>query len=240
MANTILCTVLLIQAIVSVEHHFSMGATRAPPLTAAPYTMRNPINPTNSPPVTTTPAPAPAPVPSTTGKPTTTAGTTTGSTPRYQTMDVVVITPAHTTTAKTTTADTTTGSTPQYQTMDVVVITPAHTTTATTTTTANVTTAAAVTTTTDGYTHSCYDNWSRCTPATAAFTGILWKSCAEFCQKCKGKANGQCMPYSGVCSGGYHCECAPLNLLTDDTDPTPFLAQVFFAVKDAFTCWLGL
>ncbi|XP_055330779.1 mucin-2-like [Paramacrobiotus metropolitanus] len=102
MANTILCTVLLIEAIVSVELHFSMGATRAPPLTAAPYTMINPINPTN-PPVTTTPAPAPAPVASTTGKPTTAAGTTTGTTPRYQTMEVVVITPAHTTTAKTTT-----------------------------------------------------------------------------------------------------------------------------------------
>ncbi|KHJ97768.1 hypothetical protein OESDEN_02258 [Oesophagostomum dentatum] len=55
---------------------------------------------------------------------------------------------------------------------------------------------------------NCYDNWSRCTPQTAFATGILWKSCSEYCQKCKGRSGGRCVKvHNRECSGGYQCQC---------------------------------
>ncbi|CAJ0595266.1 unnamed protein product [Cylicocyclus nassatus] len=54
----------------------------------------------------------------------------------------------------------------------------------------------------------CYENWSRCTPQTAFATGILWKSCADYCRKCKGRLSGHCVKvYNKECSGGYQCQC---------------------------------
>ncbi|CAJ0595298.1 unnamed protein product [Cylicocyclus nassatus] len=54
----------------------------------------------------------------------------------------------------------------------------------------------------------CYKNWSRCTPQTKFATGKLWKTCAEYCQKCKGRSSGKCVPVKNkVCSGGYQCQC---------------------------------
>ncbi|EPB76634.1 hypothetical protein ANCCEY_04264 [Ancylostoma ceylanicum] len=55
----------------------------------------------------------------------------------------------------------------------------------------------------------CYENWSRCTPKTYFWTGILWKSCEDYCEKCKGKATGNCEPVENKeCSGGYQCQCS--------------------------------
>ncbi|KHJ97769.1 hypothetical protein OESDEN_02259 [Oesophagostomum dentatum] len=55
---------------------------------------------------------------------------------------------------------------------------------------------------------NCYDNWSRCTPQTAFATGILWKSCTEYCRKCKGRMGGHCVKvHNRECSGGYQCQC---------------------------------
>ncbi|KAK6056198.1 hypothetical protein COOONC_06298 [Cooperia oncophora] len=54
----------------------------------------------------------------------------------------------------------------------------------------------------------CYKNWSRCTPQTKFLTGIMWKTCPEYCQKCKGQPTGKCVRvYNKVCSGGYMCKC---------------------------------
>ncbi|KHJ93923.1 hypothetical protein OESDEN_06154 [Oesophagostomum dentatum] len=54
----------------------------------------------------------------------------------------------------------------------------------------------------------CYKNWSRCTPQTAFWTGILWKSCPDFCRQCRGRASGSCVKvYNRACSGGYQCQC---------------------------------
>ncbi|PIO76669.1 hypothetical protein TELCIR_01265 [Teladorsagia circumcincta] len=56
---------------------------------------------------------------------------------------------------------------------------------------------------------NCYDNWSRCTPQTSSMTGIMWKSCPEYCQKCKGQPMGSCVRvYNKHCSGGYQCHCS--------------------------------
>ncbi|EPB70741.1 hypothetical protein ANCCEY_10170 [Ancylostoma ceylanicum] len=38
----------------------------------------------------------------------------------------------------------------------------------------------------------CYKNWSRCTPQTKFWTGILWKNCPDYCRQCKGRAGGKC------------------------------------------------
>ncbi|EYB93642.1 hypothetical protein Y032_0180g804 [Ancylostoma ceylanicum] len=41
------------------------------------------------------------------------------------------------------------------------------------------------------------------------WTGILWKSCEDYCEKCKGKATGNCEPVENKeCSGGYQCQCS--------------------------------
>ncbi|CAJ0595082.1 unnamed protein product [Cylicocyclus nassatus] len=54
----------------------------------------------------------------------------------------------------------------------------------------------------------CYENWSRCTPQTSAFTGVLWRSCADYCRQCKDRALGRCVPVDNKeCSGGYQCRC---------------------------------
>ncbi|EYB89211.1 hypothetical protein Y032_0234g3129 [Ancylostoma ceylanicum] len=40
-------------------------------------------------------------------------------------------------------------------------------------------------------------------------TGILWKSCPDYCRQCKGKSGGSCVKvYNKVCSGGYQCKCS--------------------------------
>ncbi|KAF8383587.1 hypothetical protein PRIPAC_72729, partial [Pristionchus pacificus] len=53
---------------------------------------------------------------------------------------------------------------------------------------------------------NCYDNWSQCTPQTAFATGILWKSCPDYCRECKGRASGGCVKVQNkACSGGYQC-----------------------------------
>ncbi|KAK5964595.1 hypothetical protein GCK32_020960, partial [Trichostrongylus colubriformis] len=58
---------------------------------------------------------------------------------------------------------------------------------------------------------NCYDNWSRCTTQTSFGTGILWKSCPEYCQKCKGRATGECVQvFNQYCSGGYQCQLVDL------------------------------
>ncbi|CAJ0595300.1 unnamed protein product [Cylicocyclus nassatus] len=55
----------------------------------------------------------------------------------------------------------------------------------------------------------CYQNLNRCTPETAFATGIIWKNCADYCQKCKGRAGGHCEKmYTKECNGGYQCRCA--------------------------------
>ncbi|EYC20312.1 hypothetical protein Y032_0022g565 [Ancylostoma ceylanicum] len=54
----------------------------------------------------------------------------------------------------------------------------------------------------------CYKNWSRCTPQTKFWTGILWKNCPDYCRQCKGRAGGKCVKvYNKQCSGGYQCQC---------------------------------
>uniref|UniRef100_A0A1I7XPA5 Venom protein n=1 Tax=Heterorhabditis bacteriophora TaxID=37862 RepID=A0A1I7XPA5_HETBA len=54
----------------------------------------------------------------------------------------------------------------------------------------------------------CYRNWSRCTPQTMLGTGILWKSCPDYCRQCQGRESGSCVKVKGgACSGGYQCQC---------------------------------
>ncbi|CAJ0595137.1 unnamed protein product [Cylicocyclus nassatus] len=55
---------------------------------------------------------------------------------------------------------------------------------------------------------NCYKDWSRCTPGTNLLTGIAWKTCPEFCRKCKGRASGRCEKTKmTICGGGYFCNC---------------------------------
>ncbi|CAJ0934646.1 unnamed protein product, partial [Mesorhabditis belari] len=76
---------------------------------------------------------------------------------------------------------------------------------------------------------NCYDNWSRCTPETAFATGILWKDCPEYCQKCNGKSTGKCEKvYNKECSGGYQCKCSGKDIGKSDN------------WLDKATCALGL
>ncbi|CAJ0573944.1 unnamed protein product, partial [Mesorhabditis spiculigera] len=63
---------------------------------------------------------------------------------------------------------------------------------------------------------NCYDNWSRCTPQTSLGTGILWKSCPDYCKRCKGKASGGCVKVENKdCSGGYQCQCSGADVGAD-------------------------
>ncbi|CAJ0934739.1 unnamed protein product, partial [Mesorhabditis belari] len=60
---------------------------------------------------------------------------------------------------------------------------------------------------------TCYKNWSRCTPQTSFWTGILWKTCSEYCQKCGGRESGGCRRVNNKeCSGGYQCQCSGRNI----------------------------
>ncbi|CAJ0573997.1 unnamed protein product, partial [Mesorhabditis spiculigera] len=76
---------------------------------------------------------------------------------------------------------------------------------------------------------NCYDNWSRCTPQTSFGTGILWKSCPDYCRRCKGKSNGRCVEvHNKECSGGYQCQCSGADV---GIDQNPLVVA---------TCKLGL
>ncbi|GMR56354.1 hypothetical protein PMAYCL1PPCAC_26549 [Pristionchus mayeri] len=76
---------------------------------------------------------------------------------------------------------------------------------------------------------NCYDNWSRCTPQTSFWTGILWKSCPVYCRRCKGRESGGCAKVKNKeCSGGYQCRCKGGNVKPSDN----------WLVKQ--TCKLGL
>ncbi|CAJ0595072.1 unnamed protein product [Cylicocyclus nassatus] len=76
---------------------------------------------------------------------------------------------------------------------------------------------------------TCYNDWSRCTPQTSFFTGILWKSCHDYCRKCKGREWGECVQvYNKFCSGGYQCHCKGGNI-EKSTHPL-----------DLISCALGL
>ncbi|CAJ0595061.1 unnamed protein product [Cylicocyclus nassatus] len=56
--------------------------------------------------------------------------------------------------------------------------------------------------------YKCYKDWSRCTPATEIFTGVLWKDCEDRCRYCLGRESGECVEADGgICSGGYQCQC---------------------------------
>ncbi|CAJ0595297.1 unnamed protein product [Cylicocyclus nassatus] len=55
----------------------------------------------------------------------------------------------------------------------------------------------------------CYKDWKRCVPKYTFATGIIWKNCAVYCQKCKGRAGGHCEKvYKKECNGGFQCRCA--------------------------------
>ncbi|KAK6010558.1 hypothetical protein OSTOST_24411, partial [Ostertagia ostertagi] len=74
---------------------------------------------------------------------------------------------------------------------------------------------------------NCYDNWSRCTPATSFATGIMWKDCPEFCKKCKGQPTGKCTRVfnkhcSGAALGGVGEKSSnPLDIATASLDCKP-------------------
>ncbi|CAJ0934716.1 unnamed protein product, partial [Mesorhabditis belari] len=60
---------------------------------------------------------------------------------------------------------------------------------------------------------NCYDNWSRCTPETSFWTGILWKDCPDYCRECQGRESGGCVRVENKeCSGGYQCQCSGGNV----------------------------
>ncbi|CAF1468500.1 unnamed protein product [Adineta steineri] len=59
----------------------------------------------------------------------------------------------------------------------------------------------------------CYETWSRCTGWSSPATGILWQSCASYCQGCSNAATGSCVQVgSTTCNGkavqAYQCQCS--------------------------------
>lgn len=76
---------------------------------------------------------------------------------------------------------------------------------------------------------TCYDAWSRCSDWSSAATGILWKTCADYCRKCKGKDGGSCqLRRRQKCGEKKVCVCSNRNVKRSGN---PF---------DRISCGLGL